>query len=136
MASRPTASRTANRSPRAAGSEPEPWWACSRQALETLQPLADRLGVAVDTRFLKGAYADLVGAIRSIDGVVLVSWEHRLIPAIAALIVGDAARVPDIWPDDRYDLVWVFERAATGDRLEFRQAAQMLLAGDLPDDIR
>jgi hypothetical protein len=108
----------------------------SRRPLETLQPLADRLGIAVDSRFLKGAYPDLVEAIRSIDGVVLVSWEHRLIPAMAGLIVGDAAGVPSVWPDDRYDLVWIFERAAPGDRFVFRQATQMLLAGDVGDHIR
>lgn len=108
----------------------------SRRPLETLQPLADRLGMAVDTRFLKHEQANLVEALLAIDGVALVSWEHALIPSMAAQIVGDAAQVPSVWPDDRYDLVWVFEADTTRHRFGFRQVPQMLLAGDRPDPIR
>ena len=107
----------------------------SRRPLETLQPLADRLGLAIDTRFLKHQQANLIEALRTIDGIALVSWEHALIPSIAALIVGDSALVPSVWPDDRYDLVWIFEPEATGHRFGFRQAPQMLLAGDRVDPI-
>jgi broad specificity phosphatase PhoE len=108
----------------------------SRRPLETLQPLADRLGLDIETRFLKHDQANLIEAIRAIDGVVLVSWEHALIPSMAAQVVGDAAQVPTMWPDDRYDLVWIFEPDATGRQFGFRQAPQMLLAGDRPDPIR
>jgi broad specificity phosphatase PhoE len=107
----------------------------SRRPMQTLQPLADRLGLDIDTRFLKEQAADVVDAIRMMDGVVLVSWEHRLISSMAARIVGDAAEVPDPWPSDRYDLVWVFEPSATGDGFGFRQVPQLLLAGDRADPI-
>ena len=71
----------------------------------------------------------------TIDGVVLVSWEHRLIPAMAERIVGGPLDVPTVWPSDRYDLVWVFEPGRDGSRHLFRQVPQMLLAGDRPEPI-
>jgi broad specificity phosphatase PhoE len=107
----------------------------SRRPLETLRPLADRLGLTIDTTFLKRQDADLIEAIRTIDGVVLVSWEHALLASMAALIVGDAARVPSAWPDDRFDLVWIFEPNAAGAGFGFRQMAQTLLAGDRDDPV-
>ena len=108
----------------------------SRRPLETLQPLADRLGLTVDTRFQKPEHARLIDTVRKMDGVVLISWEHRLIPAMAAQIAGAPAGVPSVWPDERYDLVWIFEPDAAGIGFGFRQAPQMLLAGDREDPIR
>jgi broad specificity phosphatase PhoE len=102
----------------------------SRRSLETLEPLAGRLGLTVDTRFLKEELGQLVGAIQATDGVVLVAWEHRLIPAIATMIVGDADAIPQIWPDDRYDIVWILEHVDGTPELVFRQLPQLLLAGD------
>ncbi len=107
----------------------------SRRPVQTLEPLADRLGLAIDTRFLKEQVLDIVDAIRTVNGIVLVSWEHRLLPSMAARIVGDGTPVPSAWPSDRFDIVWVFEPARIGPGFEFRQVAQMLLAGDRPDPI-
>ena len=105
----------------------------SRRSLETLEPLADRLGLAVDTRFLKEEPGPLVAAITAVDGVVLAAWEHRLIPTIATLILGGPGAspvVPAVWPDDRFDVVWVFERSDGTPALVFRQLPQLLLSGD------
>jgi broad specificity phosphatase PhoE len=107
----------------------------SRRPRETLEPLAARLGLAIDTSFLKEQAAEAIEAIREIDGVVLVSWEHRLIPMMAERIVGDPSALPAVWPSDRYDVVWVFERGPTRSAYRFRQVPQMLLAGDRPDPI-
>jgi hypothetical protein len=102
----------------------------SRRPLETLQPLADRLGLQVDTRFPKQAIGLLAQAILATDGAALVSWEHHLIPSLAALLMGQPSLVPTIWPDDRFDLAWVFEREAGGTGLRFRQVPERLLPGD------
>jgi broad specificity phosphatase PhoE len=107
----------------------------SARPLETVQPLASRLRLAVDTRFLKGDTAPLAQALAKIDGVALVSWEHHLIPSIAAALVGRAGIVPTTWPDDRFDIVWVFERPSGGSDYSFRQVPQLLLAGDTADPI-
>jgi hypothetical protein len=108
----------------------------SQRPIETLQPLAERLGLTIGEPFLQDELDGLVAAILACDGDVLVAWEHKRIPLIANRLVTDNTTVPQIWPDDRYDLVWVLEPAEgaqPGFRL--RQVAELLLAGDRPDPI-
>ena len=105
----------------------------SRRPRETLQPLSERLGLPIDEHFLQDDLGDLVEAILACDGDVLVAWEHKRIPLIANRLIGDASTVPQIWPDDRYDLVWVLEPDSTSGGLRFRQVPQLLLAGDQAD---
>lgn len=108
----------------------------SRRPIETLQPLAERLGLTITETFLQDELDGLVSAIRACDGDVLVAWEHKRIPLIAQRLVSDPAEVPQVWPDDRYDVVWVLEPAvdpAPGFRL--RQVPELLLAGDRSDPI-
>ncbi len=107
----------------------------SRRPLETIQPLASRLGLTVDTSFLKEGIGELVAGIRGTPGVVLVSWEHHLIPSISNMIVGDTSTVPQLWPDDRFDIVWAFDRDRATGRYRFRQIPQLLLAGDVSSPI-
>jgi hypothetical protein len=102
----------------------------SQRPTETLLPLAERLGLSIDSRFRKEELGPLVQAIRAIDGIVLVAWEHHLIPSIANMLMGDTASVPQIWPDDRYDVVWIIEYGTPGSRASFQQVPEMLLAGD------
>lgn len=126
----------------AAGSLPTPGYLFASQIVgngserprETLLPISERLGLAVDSRFTKGEVVGLVGAIQAIQGVVLVAWEHHLIPSIATLLVGDESKVPQIWPDDRYDVVWVLDTSRPG-HTGFREVPEMLLAGDRPTPI-
>jgi hypothetical protein len=61
---------------------------------------------------------------------LLVAWEHKRIPLIANRLIGDASNVPRVWPDDRYDVVWVLERDPITAGLRLRQVPQLLLAGD------
>lgn len=102
----------------------------SRRPRETLQPLSDRLGLPIDEHFIQDDLDGLVQAIRMCDGDVLVAWEHKRIPLIADRLIGSSTTVPQVWPDDRYDLVWVLAPAPTSGHLELRQVPQMLLAGD------
>jgi hypothetical protein len=46
---------------------------------------------------------------------------------LAALLPG-APPVPKIWPDNRFDLVWIFDRAGAG--WSFSQVLQRLLPED------
>jgi hypothetical protein len=103
----------------------------SRRPLETLQPLAERLRLIVDTTVLKADLTHLAAAILATDGVVLVSWEHNLIPSLAATLTGQPNVTPAVWPDDRFDVVWVLERSAGDRTFRFRQVTQSLLAGDV-----
>jgi broad specificity phosphatase PhoE len=107
----------------------------SQRPRETLLPLAERLGLSVDSRFRKEEIDQLVQAVRAIDGIVLVAWEHHLIPSIGNMLLGDTSSAPQIWPDDRYDVVWVIEYAGPNSRGGFREVPEMLLAGDQPRPI-
>jgi hypothetical protein len=97
-----------------------------RRPLETVTPLAEALSVPLNTDFAVGDEEQLASAILAAQGAVLVSWEHHNIPLIiAGLGVADFGRE---WPDDRFDLAWVFR--AQGGRFVFTQVGQRLLSGD------
>jgi len=102
----------------------------SKRPLETLQPLAERLNLSIDTSHLKHEVGQLASAVVAVDGVVLISWEHHLIPAIADFLMGNAVPVPQIWPDDRFDVVWIVDLTDPGHAPTFRQVHELLLGGD------
>jgi hypothetical protein len=60
--------------------------------------------------------------------LLLLAWEHKAILAIATLLLGSNASLPEYWPEDRYDLVWAFHREGEG--WHMTQIPQLLLAGD------
>jgi broad specificity phosphatase PhoE len=100
----------------------------SVRPLRTLQPLADVLGLPVSLEFAKGQEKQLVEAITQLRECVLVCWEHTAILDIARLLLGASDEIPREWPEDRYDIVWVFERQDAAWR--FTQVPELLLAGD------
>ncbi|WP_206956553.1 hypothetical protein [Trinickia acidisoli] len=95
----------------------------------TITPLSAKLGIEIDTQYLKGDEAKLASAITEVGGVVLVAWEHQNIPAIAAAIF-PGGPYPSSWPDPRFDLVWVFDRVSGSNAWAFSQVPQLLLVGD------
>ena len=107
----------------------------SRRPIETLVPLSKRLGVTLDEPFLQDELDQLAAAIRTCDGHVLVAWEHKRIPLIANQLVGGPISVPQVWPDERFDLVWVFEPTPGATTYRLRQVPQLLLAGDRAEPI-
>ena len=54
----------------------------------------------------------------------------RLEPAIANALLGNTTTVPQIWPGDRFDLVWVFTLTTATGTYAFAQVPQLLLSGD------
>ena len=102
----------------------------SKRALETVFPLAARLGIQVVHRFGHGDEKRLAKQIRTRPGVTLVSWHHDGIAKIVKRLGDVTPTPPAAWPEDRYDMVWVFTRAAGGWR--FTQVPQLLVPGDLP----
>ena len=99
---------------------------------QTVSPVAARLGCEIDARFGLDAERDLVADVLTRSGIVLIAWEHKRIPHIADAILGDEKTAPQAWPDDRFDLVWVFDRRPDGG-YAFGQRPQLLLAGDRPE---
>lgn len=102
-----------------------------QRPLQTITPLAAELGQTVNIQFTKGDEAALAAALVGTSGVSLVSWAHEAITDIVANMGTISPAPPSHWPDDRFDLVWIFTR--TGDGWAFSQVAQMLLSGDRPD---
>jgi broad specificity phosphatase PhoE len=102
-----------------------------KRSAETVTPLAAKLNenrpVAFHAKHLKDDIQPLMDQVLSLEDTVLVCWEHKHIPELAALLSG-APRVPKIWPDNRFDLVWIFDRAGAG--WSFSQILQRLLPED------
>jgi hypothetical protein len=98
--------------------------------LETVRPLADALGMTVNTDFQKTDAEGLARAVLSdpsyVGRAVLIGWEHHMLPAIAKALGWDAA--PD-WPDAAFDRVWIIDFDG-GKPVRFRDLPQRLLPGD------
>jgi hypothetical protein len=113
------------------GSDDEP----SQRPYQTLTALAARLGLAIDTKGKRAKFKKMVDAALECEGVALIAWQHQDIPAIGEHLLkhsgASGIALPTSWPEDRYDLVWVFDRpAGDGPIISFTQVPQLLLAGD------
>ena len=105
---------------------------------QTITPLREKLGpaVSINIEYRKGQEEAMVeAAVQSAGANVLICWSHEGIPLIAAKILGEANQAPQAWPEERYDLVWVFDRSPGLRNWTFHQVPQMLLSGDLIDII-
>jgi hypothetical protein len=105
----------------------------SVRAEHTIGPLSELLGLRISKDFRKGEEAALAAAVSENPGVTLVAWEHHAILQIADSLAGDADLTPQTWPDDRFDLVWIFDRSEGSWR--FTQVPQLLLPGDSDEPI-
>jgi hypothetical protein len=103
----------------------------SKRPKETITPLSSKLNLKINTGFLKEKLEDMVKAAIACDGIVLIAWQHQDIPAIANQILGNE-NAPQVWPEGRFDLVWVFDWNHSSKSYSFSQIPQCLLAGDLP----
>jgi broad specificity phosphatase PhoE len=99
---------------------------------QTVTPLAAKLKYHIDTKYAKGDEARLVNEATRAGGVVLIAWQHEAIPEIAELIRGSDEDIPQHWPANRFDLVWVFDRPGGSGSWSFDQVPQNLLPGDSP----
>jgi broad specificity phosphatase PhoE len=104
------------------------------RAYQTIQPLAERLGLPIASPFIVGHEAQLAASLVSdYSGVVLICWEHDNIPALAdGLPTAPGTAIPPQWPGDRFDVIWAFTRAPGPGpaRYAFSQIPQRLLPGD------
>ncbi|MGP6156195.1 MAG: hypothetical protein ACLPYS_01435 [Vulcanimicrobiaceae bacterium] len=92
---------------------------------QTVTPVAAALTLNIVTDWAVGQEADLATAIRGSQGTVLIAWEHKHIPLIAAELT-DAA--PAAWPEGAFDAVWLLQWG--GGTYTFAQRWQGVLAGD------
>jgi hypothetical protein len=101
----------------------------SQRPLETVTPLAGKLGLTPIDTFTKSQEAVLAAELKTLGGTTLVCWQHEAIPANAVALLGKAESVPQRWPDDRFDVIWRFVDNGSG-KLTFDQIFQDLLKGD------
>ena len=100
----------------------------STRPRDTITPLADALGIAVDERWSdEDPLEQFAQTLRNLDVPVLVCWRHDYLPALARAVLG-AGDVPRVWPGERFDLTWSIR--PDGDRWMFLQVPQLLLHGD------
>jgi hypothetical protein len=114
------------------GGSARPW--------ETVTPLAAWLGykqgaVEFNTDFsIGGGEAHMVASLLSLDGVVLICWEHKnIMPNIMRGIdkvvpISNYDSIPAAWPDVFY-LVWVLD--LSGKSYKWTSVNQNLMAGDV-----
>jgi hypothetical protein len=103
----------------------------SKRSVQTVSPLAAFLQTEHSTPFItiypKDAVDRLVDDVSQRNGTVLVAWEHKLISSIVYRLSAEQL-FHQVWPDDRFDLVWILER--NGADWTFSQIPQLLLPGD------
>ena len=80
---------------------------------ETVGPLADALGIPVNTSFGKGDEQALIEHVIAQPGTALICWQHGEIPAIAAAFPSVTPTPPAQWPADRFDVIWTFSEPLT-----------------------
>ena len=107
----------------------------SRRPVETITPLADKLAVEINCEHRRSELEEMLDDVFACKGVVLICWQREYIPEIASHIMDHNTVVPDEWPDDCFDMVWVFDLQRSG-KYKFKQVPQKLLFGDRTTRIR
>lgn len=96
---------------------------------ETVAPLAQRLGITVNTTYGKGEEDALATDVASQPGPTLICWQHGEIPALARAFPLVTPYPPSTWPDDRFDVIWTLTATEYGWR--FAQFPELALPDDL-----
>ena len=102
----------------------------SKREQETLTPLSEILGLDISAEHQKQDHAPMVKSVLGCDGVVLICWDHKALPAVANEILDDDTTAPQKWKRKRFDLVWVFDWNSSTKSYDFKQVPQLLLTGD------
>jgi broad specificity phosphatase PhoE len=108
----------------------------SRRPFQTIFPLAEKLALPVNLNYERSDVEAVADEAMSRRGVVLMCWQREYIPEIAAYILEDDKRVPDTWPEDRFDMIWVFDLDRRSGKYKFKQVPQRLLSRDSTTPIR
>jgi hypothetical protein len=98
-------------------------------------PLAEKLAVKINADYRRSEFEEMLDDVFAHRGVVLICWQREYIPDIASHIMDNNRMVPHDWPEDRFDMVWVFDLQRSG-KYKFKQVPQRLLRGDRVTRIR
>ncbi len=76
---------------------------------ETVEPLADALGLRIQHDYENDEFSDLVEQIFNDpdykNKTVVICWHHGKLPAMAVLLGAPAGSYPDPWPADAYNII-------------------------------
>jgi len=105
---------------------------------ETITPLAAKLGLTPNKSFANSQEQAAAASAMSCNGIVLICWPHGKIPKLASYIPlssNNKNPVPQSWPSDRFDVVFVFDLDTSAGGYIFSQVPQLLLSVDSPNPI-
>lgn len=108
----------------------------SRRPLETITPLAQKLAIRINSNFPRFDYGSMLEQVYSCKGVVLICWQREYIPGIASYILDNNNIAPQNWPEDCFDMIWVFDLVSSSSKYTFKQVPQKLLGGDVNTPIK
>ncbi len=108
----------------------------SRRPMETLAPLSEKLGIKVNSNFQRGDFESMIEEVFSREGVAVICWQREYIPDITSLILGKKNNAPAEWPEDCFDMIWVFDLQRSSGKYRFTQVPQKLLGGDSKTPIK
>lgn len=107
----------------------------SRRPIETIMPLAEKLEIKINSEFQRSQFESMIDEAFRCRGAVLICWQREYIPEIASYIMGNKKSVPKNWPEDCFDMIWVFDLDRSG-KYKFKQVPQRLLVRDSAIPIR
>jgi hypothetical protein len=71
---------------------------------ETVAPFAIKENLTVNSKFEESDVAAAATEVLTLDGTVLMVWEHSQIPPLARAL---GVPQPPSWPEDDFDTIWV-----------------------------
>ena len=102
----------------------------SRRPIETIIPLAEKLRIEINAEYRRSEFESMLDDAFSHRGVVLICWQREYIPEIASYILNSDGIAPAEWPEDRFDMFWVFDLVSSTGKYKFKQVPQRLLSDD------
>lgn len=102
----------------------------SKRPIETITPLAEKLDLEINSDFQRSDFESMLEEVFSCRGVVMICWQREYIPEIALKILDGRKIAPANWPEDCFDMIWVFDLDRSSGRYKFKQVPQQLLMGD------
>jgi len=108
----------------------------SKRPIETIMPLAEKLRIEINAEYRRSEFAGMLDEVFTHKGVVLICWQREYIPEIASYILNSDKIAPAEWPEDRFDMFWVFDLESSTGKYKFKQVPQRLLSDDRVTQIR
>lgn len=106
----------------------------SRREIDTATPTAERLGIEVVDRHARGDESEAAAEVLASPEPTLIVWHHGTLPRLVGHFpVMNAHDIPQAWPAERFDLIWVLDlQPEPQAEYRFTVVPQLLLGGDSP----